>query len=163
MQSSKFGTRDMTCLVARAWRQTLILACAVLLLAIAPTRAEDRSVLRREIEAMHVRYLDAFNHRDAAALSALFAENAIFIDPAGKVASGRNNIERMFSEGFRDGDLMLEASADQIGTIGDGAWDVGHGALKSGGGTQRLPLHYAAIYVRQDGALKLQVVSVGGE
>ena len=95
MQSSKFATRDMTCLVARAWRQTLILTCAVSLLAIAPTRAEDRSVLRREIEAMHVRYLDAFNHRDAAALSALFAENAIFIDPAGKVASGRNNIERM--------------------------------------------------------------------
>jgi uncharacterized protein (TIGR02246 family) len=163
MQSSKFATRDMTCLVARAWRQTLILTCAVSLLAIAPTRAEDRSVLRREIEAMHVRYLDAFNHRDAAALSALFAENAIFIDPAGKVASGRNNIERMFSEGFRDGDLMLEASADQIGTIGDGAWDVGHGALKSGGGTQRLPLHYATIYVRQGGALKLRVVSVGGE
>ena len=153
----------MTSLVARAWRQTLILACAVLLLAIAPGHAEDRSVLRREIEAMHVRYLDAFNHRDAAALGALFAENGIFVDPAGKVASGRNNIERMFSEGFRDGDLMLEASADQIGTIGDGAWDVGHGALKSGGGTQPLPLHYAAIYVRQGGALKLRVVSVGGE
>src|ERR1700748_2640990 len=77
----------MTSLVARAWRQTLILACAVLLLAIAPGHAEDRSVLRREIEAMHVRYLDAFNHRDAAALGALFAENGIFVDPAGKVAN----------------------------------------------------------------------------
>jgi uncharacterized protein (TIGR02246 family) len=153
----------MTSFVARAWRQTLILACAVSLLAIAPTHAEDRPVLRQEIEAMHVRYLDAFNHRDAAVLGALFAENAIFINPAGKIAMGRNNIERMFSEGFRDGDVTLEASADDIGTIGDGAWDVGHGALKPGGGTQRLPLHYAAIYVRQGGALKLQVVSVGGE
>lgn len=163
MQSSKFGTRDMTSLVARAWRQTLILACAVSLLTIAPAHAEDRSVLRREIEAMHVRYLDAFNHRDAAALGALFTENAIFVDPAGKVATGRSNIEAMFRQGFLDGDLTLEASADDIGTIGDGAWDVGHGALKSGGGTQRLPLHYATIYVRQGGALKLRVVSVGGE
>jgi len=153
----------MTALVARAWRQTLIVACAVSLLAIAPAHAEDRSVLRREIEAMHVRYLDAFNHRDAAALGALFAENGIFVDPAGKVATGRSDIEAMFRQGFRDGDLTLEASVDHIGTIGDGAWDVGHGALKSGGGTQPLPLHYAAIYVRQGGALKLQVVSVGGE
>jgi len=89
----------MTSLVARAWRQTLILACAVLLLAIAPGHAEDRSVLRREIEAMHVRYLDAFNHRDAAALGALFAENGIFVDPAGKVATGRSDIEAMFRQG----------------------------------------------------------------
>ena len=112
---------------------------------------------------MHVRYLDAFNHRDAAALGSLFTENAIFIDPAGKIATGRKNIERMFSEGFRDSDVTLEASADQIGTVGDGAWDVGHGALKQGGDTQRQPLHYAAIYVRQAGALRLRVVSVGGE
>ena len=153
----------MTSLVARAWRQTLIVACAVSLLAIAPAHAEDRSVLRREIEAMHVRYLDAFNHRDAAALGALFAENGIFVDPAGKVATGRSDIEAMFRQGFRDGDLTLEASTDHVGTIGDGAWDVGHGALKSGGGTQSLPLHYAAIYVRQGGALKLRVLSVGGE
>jgi uncharacterized protein DUF4440 len=78
----------MTSLVAGAWRQILIVACAVSLLAIAPAHAEDRSVLRREIEAMHVRYLDAFNHRDAAALGALFAENGIFVDPAGKGRHG---------------------------------------------------------------------------
>jgi uncharacterized protein (TIGR02246 family) len=150
-------------LVVRAWRLILIFACAVSLLAIASAHAEDRAVPRREIEAMHVRYLDAFNHRDVAALGALFTENAIFIDPAGKVATGRGNIEAMFKQGFSDGDITLEASTDQIGTIGDGAWDVGHGALKPGGGPQRLPLHYAAIYVRQGGALKLQVVSVGGE
>jgi uncharacterized protein (TIGR02246 family) len=155
----------MTFLAARVWRRILILAAALSFLAIAPAQAEDSSALRREIEAMHVRYLDAFNHRDAAALGTLFAENAIFIDPAGKVATGRRNIEAMFSQGFRDSDVMLEVRADQIGTIGDGAWDVGHGAqiIRRGDGTQRLPLHYAAVYVRQDGALKLRVVSVAGE
>ena len=155
----------MTSLAARAWRHILPLVCVLPLLAIAPAQAEDRPALRQEIEAMHARYLDAFNHRDAAALGALFAENAIFIDPAGKTATGRSKIEAMFRQSFRDSNVMLEASADQIGAIGDGAWDVGHGMqiIRQGDGTQRLPLHYTAIYVRQGGALKLRVVSVAGE
>jgi uncharacterized protein (TIGR02246 family) len=154
----------MTSLAARAWRHILILACALPLWAI-QANAEDRLALRQEIEAMHVRYLDAFNHRDAAALGALFAENAIFVDPAGTIVTGRGKIEAMFKQGFRDSDVMLEASADQIGAIGDGAWDVGHGAqiVRQGDSTQRLPLHYTAIYVRRAGALRLRVISVGGE
>jgi hypothetical protein len=71
----------------------------------------------------------------------------------------------MFGQGFRDSDVSLEASADQIGTIGDGAWDVGRGAqiIRQGEGTRRRPLHYTAIYVRQAGARRLRVVSMGGE
>jgi Domain of unknown function (DUF4440) len=115
----------MTSLVARARCHILILAYVVSLSAIAPAHAEDRPVLQQEIEAMHVRYLDAFNHRDTAALGALFAKNAIFIDPAGGITTGRSDIEAMFRQGFRDSDVMLEVSADQIGTIGGGAWDAG--------------------------------------
>ena len=148
-----------------AGRAALVRAVALSLLVTAPLRAEDGAALANEIEAMHVRYLSAFNHRDAAALAALFAEDGVFVDGAGKITTGRGEIEAMFARGFGGADLVLEARADEIGPIGDGAWDVGHGAqiIKSAAETQRMPLHYAAVYARLGGALKLRVVAVGAE
>lgn len=155
----------MTYLCAHAWRVVLSLTAVLSMLAIATSRAEDPSVIRQEIETIHERYLDAFNHRDAAALGALFTQNGIFVDQTGTITMGRSSIETMFRQALRDSDVTIEASADQIGSIGDGAWDVGHGAqiIKRGDGAQRLPLHYTAIYQRQGDALRLLVVALANE
>jgi uncharacterized protein (TIGR02246 family) len=155
----------MAVLTLAARRAAFMTAVAVSLLAKVPLQAEDGATLASEIDAMHVRYLSAFNRRDAAALAALFTEDGVFVDGAGKIIAGRADIEAMFAVGFGGADLVLEADADRIGPIGDGAWDVGHGAqiIKSAAGMQRMPLHYAAVYTRLRGALKLRVVTVGAE
>jgi len=156
---------DMTRFRERTRRVALSLTGIVWMLAIAPSQAEDLSAIRQEIEAIHERYLDAFNHQDAAALGALFAQNGIFVDQSGKITTGRSSIEAMFRQGLRDSDVVLEARADQIGSTGDGAWEVGHGAqiVKHGDNAQALPLHYTAIYQRQGNALRVLVISVANE
>ncbi|HEV2551185.1 MAG TPA: nuclear transport factor 2 family protein [Stellaceae bacterium] len=154
----------MFLIAARGAWAVLLLAGALWLLPPVHAQAEE-SALAREIGAIHARYLFAFNHRDAAALAALFAEDGLFIDPAGKATKGRAAIEAMFAQGFGDADLSLEANADEVGALGDGGWEVGHGAqtTRSAGATERLPLHYVALFQRHGGALSLQLVSVGAE
>jgi uncharacterized protein (TIGR02246 family) len=123
------------------------------------------STITQEVEVMHARYLAAFNRRDAAAVAALFATDGAFVDSAGTTTSGRAAIEAMFEQGFKGADIILEAKADQIEALGGGAWDIGHGAqvVKGQGGAQTLRFHYTAVYTREDGLLKLRVVSVGTE
>ena len=143
---------------------TLLLMGTLWLLPAVPAKA-DESALAREIGALHARYLSAFNHRDAAALAALFAEDALFIDPAGKATKGRAAIGAMFARDFGDADLVLEADTDEVGALGEGGWEAGHGAqtTRSAGASARLPLHYVALFARRGGVLSVQLVSVGSE
>jgi uncharacterized protein (TIGR02246 family) len=155
----------MTTSTSRVYRLMLPVVIAFSLLAITAPRAEDSDALAGEIDGIHTRYLTAFNQRDAASLAALFAEDASFVDPGGKIVAGRGAIEAMFAQAFGDAELTLEASADRIGSLGDGAWDIGHGAqtTRRAGSMQRMALHYTAIYQRRAGALQIRVVSVGAE
>jgi uncharacterized protein (TIGR02246 family) len=154
----------MSLISARGARAVLLLAGALSLLPAARAPAEE-SALAREIDAVHARYLFAFNHRNAAALAALFSEDALFIDPAGKTTKGRAAIAAMFARGFADSDLTLEASADEVGALGEDGWEVGHGAqiVKDVSGSQRLPLHYVALFAHRAGVLRVLLVSVGAE
>jgi uncharacterized protein (TIGR02246 family) len=142
----------------------LLLAGTLALHAVVPLQAEESTALAQEIDAMHGRYLAAFNGRDAASLAALFTEDGLFVDPAGHVTAGRAAIEAMFARDLHDAELTLEVHADRIGSLGDGAWDIGHGVQIIGrDGAQQLRLHYAAVYQRRAGVLELRVVSVGVE
>jgi uncharacterized protein (TIGR02246 family) len=143
--------------------QHFVWAAALSLALASPLQAEGN--LSQEIAAFHARYVGAFAQRDTTALGALFTEDAIFTDQTGKTAVGRQAIEAMFKQGFGDVSIKLEVDADQTGALGDGAWDVGHGALVAAGasGPQRKPLHYAAVYLRQGDALRLRAVSIGAE
>jgi uncharacterized protein (TIGR02246 family) len=131
----------------------------------APLHADDRSGVELEIAAIHARYLLAFNRRDATALAALFAEDGLFVDPSGNVTAGRAAIEAMFAQGFAGAGLSLRAHADQTGALVDGGWEIGHGAqtITGADGTQEMPLHYAALFTRGAGGLRLRFVSVGAE
>lgn len=146
------------------WVTALIVA-GVLVTALLPLHADESVTLAGEVEAVHQRYLAAFAHHDAAGIARLFTEDGIFVDPGGAATRGRRDIEALFAQGFDDPALALEAKADSIGALGDGAWDAGHGAQtrSDAGGTKRMPLHYLAVYARVRGTLRLRVLSVGAE
>jgi uncharacterized protein DUF4440 len=98
--------RAMSLIAARDTGVMLLLAGALSLLPAVRAPAEE-SALAREINALHARYLTEFNHRDAAPLAALFTEDALFIDPAGKITKGRAAIAAMFAQGFTSSDVTL--------------------------------------------------------
>ena len=157
------------------WRSRLGLIGAVCLLSVASAHAAEAppmagpqqrvATVTEEVQIMHTRYLAAFDGRNAAAVAALFTSDAIFVDGAGAATTGRDAIEAMFEQAFDGGDVVLEARADRIETLGDGALEIGHGAQVTNGrdGARKSPFHYTAVCTREGGLLKLRLVSLGTE
>ncbi len=155
--------------VAVARRLKFIVVAGACLLSVVPANADDAkggAKFKREVDAVHAQYVGAFNRKDPHAVAALFTKDAIFVDGTGATTVGRDAIEAMFVQGFKLlGDFTLEADAEHVGPVGNGAWDLGHGAqvFKTKDGAQKHLFHYAAIYVREDGVLKVRVVSMGAD
>jgi uncharacterized protein (TIGR02246 family) len=159
-----------------ARRSGMCVVAAVCLLSAVPTYAADsmggmqkvekpQSAIAEEARVMHTQYLAAFNRRDSAAVAALFTKNATFVDAEGHVQTGPDAIKSMFDQAFQVAKITLEATADQVDAFGDGALETGLGAqvVEIGKETQRLPFHYAILYAREGGLLKVRLVSLGAQ
>ena len=157
-----------------ARRSGMGVVAAVCLLSAVPTYAADsmggmqqaekaQSAIAEEARVLRTEYLAAFNRKDPAAVAALFTKNATFIDTAGQTKTGRDAIKSMFEQGIQAADVTLEAKPDQVQAFGDGAWETGVGAqvIQAGNETHRLPFHYATVYAREGGVLRVQLVSLG--
>ena len=57
--------------------------------------------LRQRYIALVKKYDDALNKNDAAAVAALFTEDAVFVTPGG-ILSGREAIEKRYQDVFKD-------------------------------------------------------------
>jgi ketosteroid isomerase-like protein len=85
--------------------------------------------LRETLVALIKKYNDAFNKNDAAALAALFTEDAIFVSDRGPV-NGRQAIEKFWADEFKQfhhsNEIVTvdENSRHVIGTAGNetGLW-----------------------------------------
>ncbi len=150
------------------WLKFIVVAGVCLLSAVPATADEAKGAakFKREVDAVHAQYVGAFNRKDPHAVAALFTKDGIFVDGTGATTVGRDAIEAMFVQGFKLlGDFTLEADAEHVGPVGTGAWDLGHGAqvFKTKDGVQKHLFHYAVIYVREGGTLKVRAVSMGAD
>ena len=88
-------------------------------------------------------WVDAFNHRDAEALAALYHEDAINHQVAEDPVEGRDAIRRMFEQGFaaaemvcivenlfEDGDWAILEWRDPLGLRGCGFFQVIDGRIR---------------------------------
>jgi ketosteroid isomerase-like protein len=89
---------------------SLALCCSTAL----PTRAQEKDQadsflyravpanpeLAQQLDVINRQFDEAFNKHDAVALAALFTVNAILSAPLGGIFSGRDSIEKYFSDGF---------------------------------------------------------------
>ena len=86
--------------------------------------------LRQQIDALHQKEGDAFNNGDAAALAALYTEDAVLVTDHGPI-SGREAIEKHFADLFQKVQFSTHlAKCDQysprvIGTAGNEIWVTG--------------------------------------
>jgi uncharacterized protein (TIGR02246 family) len=72
-----------------------------ILIALAPGRASSEAAGRSDQEALQARageFAAAWNKHDAAAMSLLWVEDGDFIDPFGRVATGRTEIKTLLTE-----------------------------------------------------------------
>jgi uncharacterized protein (TIGR02246 family) len=99
-----------------------------------PTFAQQKDTvdpqLRETLVALVKKYDEAFNKNDAAALAALFTEEAIFVTDTGPV-NGREAIEKYWVDQFKQfhhsNEIVTvdENSPHVIGTAGNEMWATG--------------------------------------
>lgn len=98
----------------------LCLALAAALLIASPALADDAADIQAQDEAFQA----AFNASDAAAVAALYTEDAVALPPGGPMVRGREAIQEMW-QGALDGGLAdLALMPGEIEVTGDTAWEM---------------------------------------
>jgi ketosteroid isomerase-like protein len=111
-----------------------------------PAFAQQKDTAASQIDEQIVKKFDeAFNNDDAAALAALYTEDAVQVTPQGPVF-GREAIEKLFTGMFQQGHFSNHLNKDDqgsphmIGTAGNEVWRTGEWSFtlqgKSGGPIQ---------------------------
>jgi uncharacterized protein (TIGR02246 family) len=112
-----------------------------------------------EFGAFGKKYDEAYKQSDAAALAALFTEDAVLVTPEG-LFSGRRAIEKRYADEFQRWHPTNNiGQADQLNAIDDGAWAVGKWwcTFQSPNGPVFARGYWSTIYVRDGDAWKIRM------
>jgi ketosteroid isomerase-like protein len=111
--------------------------------------------VRQQIEALDAKYDEAFNKHDAAAIAALFTEDAIQIIPGNEIFSGREAIEKRYQALFAGSPFSNHRNKlDQMGTgFGIWSWAIGSWTVESGAHT--FPGFRILVYMPEGGEWKI--------
>jgi ketosteroid isomerase-like protein len=115
-----------------------------------------------EFNALGLKYDEAYNKDDAAALAALFAEGAVVVTDTGPIY-GREAIEKMYADEFQKWHpINYIGQADQLNAIGNEPWSVGEwwNTLQSQTGPVFVRGYWSAIYIREGDAWKIRMLTV---
>jgi uncharacterized protein (TIGR02246 family) len=106
-------------------------------------------------------FSDAFNRKDGPATAAVFAPDAVMLGE-GPMISGRDAIEKMYSDGIRAGFSHLVVNTDQAHVAGDTIWAVGNWSETGPGpNTTTQPYHgnWGAVYVNNSGTWQTRMLT----
>jgi uncharacterized protein (TIGR02246 family) len=138
---------------------SLLLSCGFVIASSGLARAEDSSA-ESGVRKTNAAYLEAFNHRDAKALAALWTDSAEYVNPiSGERAKGRDGIEKEFAKMFAEmKDCHLDVTTGSIRSITpDVAIEESTAHVTHDGGLPE-DSAYTAIYVKKNGTWLLDSV-----
>jgi uncharacterized protein (TIGR02246 family) len=134
-----------------------MLAILVATLAICPalaTAQDDEAAIRK----LSNDFFAAWNRHDTNAMAATFAEDGDIINPFGRVAKGRAEIEKLFTDEhagpFKGTTYTATVSVRMLApTVAIGDWDSEVTGMHDPAGKPLPPFnhHVAAAYVKKDG------------
>ncbi len=123
----------------------------------------DVAALRSEVEAVNVKYVEAYNAGDAAALAALYTEDGTVLPASGERIVGPSAIEAFRAEEFMEYSAqVLTATTLEVGAAGDLGYEIGTWTaavvMKVDGEEVESEGTYVVVWKRTaDGSLKLLV------
>jgi len=132
-----------------------------------PTDAIDSQTHAQIDEQIDKKFDEAFNNGDAAALAALFTQDAVWVTPQGPVV-GREAIQQRFAGMFQQGHYRNHLNNDDpgsphwIGTAGTEVWRTGAWSFTlqgKGSGPLQLKGHFGAINVREGEGWKIRMLT----
>ena len=133
-----------------------------------PTFAQQKDTIISQInEQIDKKFDEAFDNGDAAALAALYTQDAVFMTPQGPVF-GREAIEKHWADVFQQGHYSnhlnkdVQGSPHMIGTAGNEVWRTGEWGFTfqgKSGGPMQLKGYWGAINVREGETWKIQMLT----
>ena len=138
----------------------LLLAIAGLAMgfALSAFAQEQKSVdpkVRQQIEAIEMKFQEAYNNRDVAAIVALYTPDAVEVWKPGGSASGQEAIEKMFVSEFAKNPEKMVNTIVQVNQIsGDSIWETMDTSVGLMDG------HAARIFVRDGDTWKIRMTYV---
>lgn len=121
---------------------------------VVPTLAQQKDTadpqIAQQIETFSMKYDEAFNKNDAAAVAAFFTVDAVQVAPEG-LFSGRGAIEKRYADVFqRSHPANHSRKVDQLNVVGNAAWAVGEWSTTNQGqnGTFQVKGYWSALFVR---------------
>ena len=127
----------------------------------------DPQIIEQIDNTISKKYDEAVNNNDAAAIAALYTEDAVFVSDRGPVY-GRKAIEKWYADGFQERHptnhigKAEQDSAHVIGTAGDQIWRNGEWS-ESGQGktgeTIQTKGYGSAIYNREGDGWKISMLT----
>ena len=125
-------------------------------------QAQEPSADEQAVEELAARYEEAWKSGDAKAVADVYTEDATVIEPTGKMAQGRSEIEKVLAETL----AMYEGSEIQIErtslrfikpglAVSDGTWTVTGAAKPEKGEGPPMEGQYTVVATKQDSGWKL--------
>ena len=140
-------------------RWLLALVALVISFALPTIAQEQKSVdpkVRQQIEAIEMKFQEAYNNRDVAAILALYTPDAVEVWKPGGSASGQEAIEKMFVSEFAKNPNKMVNTIVQVNQIsGDSIWETMDTSVGLMDG------HTARIFVRYGDTWKIRMTYVG--
>jgi uncharacterized protein (TIGR02246 family) len=147
---------------------TLIgLAISFALPAVAQQTNTPDPQLREQLVALTKKFDEAWNNNDAAALAALYTEDAVEVTDQGPIY-GREAIVKHWAEVFKQAHFsnhllnIDQKSPHPIGTDGNTVWENGEMSLSyqvKGGNPVEIKGYHSSIAVREDGVWRKQLIT----
>ena len=131
--------------------RALALAASAFLLSAAPSPAQQEQRAPAEIAEAHRRLEQAFNRGDAAAVAALYTEDATLLPPGADILSGRRAAQARWQAAYDTGARNLSLDPVSVETWGDAAREIGRFTLEApgqGGRTARVEGKYVVVWKR---------------
>jgi uncharacterized protein (TIGR02246 family) len=123
-----------------------VLVASAFLLAAAPTFAQQ---VPAETAATNHRFEQAFNRGDAAAVAALYTENATLLPPGADLMTGRQAAQSFWQATYGSGARNLSLNTVSVESYGDAAREIGRFSVNvpvQGGQTTRVEGKYVVIW-----------------
>jgi ketosteroid isomerase-like protein len=138
----------------------VLLAVAGLAIGLAvPTSGQEQKTVppevRHKIEAIEMKFQEAYNNRDVAAIADLYTENAVEVWNRGGTSLGLEAIRKRFAAEFATSPGKMVNKIVQMNQIGGDIWetmDTNVGLMDG---------HTARIFVRYSDTWKIRMTYVG--
>lgn len=99
----------------------ILLALSFLALGSAAYAADTKS----EIDAANKKFLAAYAKGDAAAVAALYTDNATVLPPGATLIKGRGEIQKLWQGAIQSGLKLVSLNAVSVQRHGDTAYEIG--------------------------------------